>query len=137
MTTDQPSPSAFPVSPAQLTVLLLCVVSIYFIIGFYGKSLESYRINQRAAQIRQEIAELEAANEVLRARVALYATDAYVETTARDKLNLARPGDRTLIVRTQDEEVAGVEGPPPSGTGSGRSEFGHLADWLALFAGPR
>ncbi len=136
MATDTSPQPAFPVSPAQLTVLLLCVVSIYFIIGFYGKSLESYRINQRAAQIRRDIAELEAANERLRQSVAFYATDTYIETAARDKLNLARPGDRTLIVRALDQEVAGVEGPPASGVG-GRSEFGHLADWLALFAGPR
>ena len=129
-------PPAFPVSPVQLTLVVVCVVSIYFVIAFYGKSLDSYRINQRAAQVRREIARLEAENRQLEAKAASLATDAYVETAARDKLNLARPGDRSIIVLPAPSEPAGVEGPPREGPRVG-SEFGHLADWLALFFGPR
>src|ERR671933_321249 len=80
------------ISPAQLTMVVVCVVSAYFIVGFYGKSVESYRINLRAEQVQRQVAALEARKRQLQARVAYLATDGYVETAARDKLNLVKPG---------------------------------------------
>ncbi len=123
-------------SPAQITMLVVCVVSAYFVVGFYGKSVESYRISQRAEAVRRQIAQLEAQNRVLQQQVAELSTDAYVETAARDKLNLARPGDHSLVVVPAQDEVATVEGPPSPETPPAR-ELGHLGDWLALFFGDR
>src|SRR5437867_5824972 len=85
------------VSPAQLTMVVVCVVTAYFVVGFYGKSVESFRINHRAEQVQRQVAALEARNRQLRERVAYLATDGYVETAARDKLNLVKPGDHSLI----------------------------------------
>jgi cell division protein FtsB len=134
-------PPALParrLAPAQVTLLVVCVVSVYFLVGFYGKSLDSYRIGQRAAQIRREVAALEAKNRLLQERVAYLATDAYVEMAARDKLSLVKPGDRLLIVVADGQDAGWVESPPP-GDEPARPplEFGHLADWLDLFFGPR
>lgn len=131
------TPGATPslsVSPAQLTIVVVCVVCVYFIIGFYGKSLESYRINQRADEVRREVAALDARNRDLQTKVAELSTDGYAETTARDKLGLVKPGDHSLIVLPEKPDVAWVAGPPPS-TSTVRAfpEFGHLADWLAFF----
>ena len=137
MGTQPPPQPSYPVSPAQLTVIVVCLVSVYFIVGFYSKSLDSYRINQRAAEIRQQIARLEEENRALEEKVAYLATDAYVETAAREKLNLARPQDRTLVAVPAQVEVVGVEGPPPGENPRLPPAFGHLADWLALFFGPR
>ncbi len=124
------------VSPAQLTIVVVCVVSVYFVIGFYGKSLESYRISQRAEQVQREVRAIEARNRRLQERVAYLSTDGYVETAARDKLNLVKPGDRSLIVLPEKPDVAWVEAPPPRSDGSrSLNELGHTADWLALFFG--
>ena len=124
-------------SPAQLTIVVVCVVSVYFLIGFYGKSLDGYRISQRAEQVRREVADLEARNKVLQDKVAYYATDGYVETAARDKLNLVKPGDYSLVVLPEKQEVAWVESLP---AGAERQttfpELGHLDDWLAIFFDP-
>ncbi|MGH2370114.1 MAG: FtsB family cell division protein [Chloroflexota bacterium] len=126
------------ISPPRLTMLVVCVVSVYFIVGFYSKSVESYRINQRAAQVRQEVAELESQNEGLQARVAYLATDTYVETAARDKLNLVRPGDRSLVIVPEQSAIMGPAGPPPRREPSRfLAEFGHFEEWLALFFSPR
>lgn len=133
-----PAPSSFfQISPAQLTMMVVCLVSVYFIVGFYGKSLESYRINQREAQVRQEVARLEQKNGELRAQVAYLSTDAYVETAARDKLNLVRPGDHALVMVQAQAEQALVPAPPPADPSASLREFGHLAQWLALFFGSR
>ena len=127
----------FSISPPQLTLLVVCIVSVYFVVGFYGKSVDSYRINQRAARIQRDIARLEAENKLLQDKVAYLATDAYLETAARDKLNLARPGDRALVVVPAQVEVPWVEPPPRPDPYGVPAEFGHAADWLALFFGPR
>jgi hypothetical protein len=130
-------PTGFTISPAQLTIVVVCVVSVYFVIGFYGKSLESYRINLRADQVRREVAALEDRNRELRDKVTELATDGYVETAARDKLGLVKPGDRALVVLPEKPDVAWVDGPPP-GVDPPRSvaELGHVGDWLAVFLGP-
>ena len=117
---------------------MVCVVSVYFVIGFYSKSLESYRINLRAEQVRREVSALEEQNRVLRDKVAYLGTDGYVETAARDKLGLVRPGDRALVVLPEKPDVAWVEGPPPGADTPSKTvaELGHVADWLAVFFGP-
>jgi cell division protein FtsB len=126
------------VSPAQLTVLVICIVSIFFVANFYGKSMDSYRINQRAALARQENARLEAQIKVLQETVSYLSTESYLETAAREKLNLVKPGDRPLVVLPAVAEMATVAGPPP-GAERARplAELGHAADWLVLFFGSR
>lgn len=129
-------PAGFSISPAQLTVLVVCVITVYFVISFYTKSLESFRISQRADVVQRELKELEATNKQLRQKVADLSAQAYVEMAARDKLNLSRPGDRSLLV-LDDVEVAGVTS-PPAGAEMARAsiELGHLGEWLALFFAP-
>lgn len=125
-------------SPAQLTVLVICIVSIFFVANFYGKSMDSYRINQRATLARQENARLEAKIKQLQEDVAYLSTESYLETAAREKLNLVKPGDRPLVILPVGAEMATVAGPPP---GAERprplAELGHAADWLVLFFGSR
>lgn len=126
-------------------MLIVCVVSIYFVINFYGKSLEAYRISQRATDVRREIVRLEADIRRLKAQVAYYQTDDYIELTARDKLNLVRPGDRPVIVlpveptplASGDEEMP-VARPPADARRTPRDpELGHLPGWVALIIAPR
>ena len=128
----------FTVSAPHLTMLVVCVVSVYFIVGFYGKSLDSYRMNQRARAVQQEIALLEAQNRELQASIAYLQSDAYVETAGRDKLNLARPGDRSVVIVPAPSTPVGPPGPPPArGVTTRLPDFGHLEEWVELFFGAR
>jgi cell division protein FtsL len=128
----------FSLSPAQLTVLVICVVSIFFVANFYGKSMDSYRINQRAVQARRENARLEQKIKTLQAEVDQLATESALETTAREKLNLVKPGDRPIVILPAAVEVATVAGPPPGAEATRPlAELGHAADWLVLFFGAR
>jgi cell division protein FtsL len=138
MATELGGRQPFSISPPHVTMLVVCVVLIYFVIGFYGKSLDSYRMNQRVAAVRQEIAALEATNRDLQARVAYLNTEAYVEMTAREKLNLARPGDRSLVMIPARNGPIGPPGPPTGQRPAARvPEVGYLPEWVALFFGPR
>lgn len=136
MSAGPPPPPArsFTVSPPQLTLLVVCVVAVYFTVGFFGKSAESYRLSQRAADVRRQIGVLEQQNAALRDRVAYLSTDAFVETTARDKLNLVRPGDRSLVAIDAEPLVVGVAAPPAEPDRYRVfPQLGHLDDWLTLF----
>jgi Septum formation initiator len=134
MASDPGGRQPFSVSPPHLTMLVVGVVAVYFIVGFYGKSLDSYRIGQRAAEVHQEIAQLEARIRELQAEVAYVQSDDYVERAAREKLNLARSGDRSVVILRGQTEALGPPGPPPAA--SPGPSFGHLEEWLDLFFGP-
>ena len=135
---SSPGTGRFTLSPAQLTVLVVCVVSIFFVANFYGKSMDSYRINQRAALARRENARLEQQIKELEAKVSEMATESFLETTAREKLNLVKPGDKPIVVLPATAEMATVAGPPP-GADQARplAALGHAADWLVFFFGAR
>jgi cell division protein FtsB len=126
------------ISPARLTILVVCCVSIYFIVAFYGKSLDSYQLNQRANAVRRENARLEAQIKELQDRVAHLSTESFVETAAREKLNLVKQGDRPIVILPAQIDVATVEGPPsPSDFPRPLANLGHAAEWLFLFFGNR
>jgi cell division protein FtsL len=135
MASDPGGRQPFSVSPPHLTMLVVGVVAVYFIVGFYGQSLDSYRLGQRAAEVRQEIAKLEARNRELQSDVAYLQSDDYVERAAREKLNLAHPGDRSVVILRGQTEAVGPPGPPPAPPPG--PSFGHLEEWLDLFFGPR
>lgn len=129
---------ALTVSPPQVTMLVVCLVSIFFIVNFYSKSLDSYRLNQRAALIHRENARLEEQIKALQERVAYLSTEAYVETAAREKLNLIKPGDRSIIIIPAEPQIATVAEPPATPEhSSALVEFGYLTNWLDLFFGTR
>ncbi len=137
MTTTPPEARpALTVSPPQVTMLVVCLVSIFFIVNFYSKSLDSYRLNQRAAQIHRENARLEGQIKALQERVAYFSTEGYVETAAREKLNLIKPGDRPIIIIPAEPQIATVAEPPTAPEhGYPFATFGYLAKWMDLFFG--
>ncbi len=133
-----PEGRRFPISPPQLTILIVCAVSIFFIINFYSKSLDAYKINQRAVHARLENAKLEAQIKVWQQKVAYLSTDSYLETAAREKLDLIKTGDHPVLVLPSDIEIATVASPPPAtDTPHPFARLGHAADWLILFFGNR
>ena len=134
----RPEARRFPISPPQLTLLVACAVSIFFFINFYSKSLDAYKINQRAVAARLVNAKLEARIKVWQQKVAYLSTDSYLETAAREKLDLIKAGDHPIVVLPSDIEVATVASPPPPA--ENRHPFpqlGHATDWLVLFFGNR
>lgn len=142
-----PSPLPLSVSPAQLTVLVVCVVSVYFVANFYEKSLQAYRISQRATEVHRDIDRLEADIQRLKAEIAYYQTDEYVEVMARNNLSLVKPGDRPVIVLPAEptpaaEQAQGAEirasPTAPATTHLPRDpELGYIPSWVAVFFAPR
>ena len=139
MASDPGARQSFSVSPAHLTMLVVCVVSVYFIVGFYGKSLDSYRINQRALVVRQEIAQLETQNRQLQDRDRLLP----VRSLHRDGgARQAQPGPARRPLGGDSARAPGGHRPAGALLG-GRQRaalaisFGHLGEWVELFLGQR
>lgn len=121
------------------------LVLLYLLVRFYDTSIESYRLEQRAEVVRQEIARLESDNQALATQVAQARTAEYVELIAREHLNMIRPGDRPLVMlrepppaaHTQPLPVpaAAPQPPPPVAPSVPPAGFGHVGEWLNLFFG--
>ncbi len=133
-------------SPRLAPVLIGCVVLVllYLLVRFYDASVGSYRLEQRAAVVRQEIARLESDNQALATQVAQAQTDEYVELIARERLNMIRPGDRPLVMLREQPPAAARAQPLPAAVPQPapalapprlRVGFGHVGEWLNLFFG--
>lgn len=96
--------------------------------------MEVYQLNQQAAVIRQEIAQLKDRNTELRRQTEYLQSPDYVEKVAREQLNLVRPGDVPLVVVSPVGKETPVEArPAPSQT---RPEiFPNWQRWWDFFFG--
>lgn len=132
-------------SPRLAPVLIggVVLVLLYLLVRFYDTSIESYRLEQRAEVVRQEIARLESDNQALATQVAQARTDEYVELIARERLNMIRPGDRPLVMLREQPPAARPQPlPAPAAAPQPalappvpRAGFGYVGEWLNLFFG--
>lgn len=140
-------PARFPLRLFHVLAIFVVLATLYLLANFYGTSVESYWLEQRAQDARRDIARLEKENQFLIARVARAKTDDYIETIARDRLNMIRSGDRPLIMlRVKKDPTPRLESlPRPMGDSLPKREaaslpmltrFGHVNAWLSLFFGP-
>ena len=131
-------------SPRLAPVLIggVVLVLLYLLVRFYDTSVESYRLEQRAEVVRQEIARLESDNQALATQVAQARTDEYIELIARERLNMIRPGDRPLVMLREPPPAPPHPLPAPAAAPQPavapplpRAGFGHVGAWLNLFFG--
>ncbi len=135
-------------SPRLALVLIggVVLVLLYLLVRFYDTTVESYRLEQRAEAVRQELARLESENQALATQVARARTDEYVELVARERLNMIRPGDRPLVMLRAQPPPAPLPQPLPVPAAAPQPQpalvppvpltgFGHVGEWLKLFFG--
>ncbi|MDO8689183.1 MAG: septum formation initiator family protein [Dehalococcoidia bacterium] len=77
------------------------------------KAMEVYQLNQQAASIRQDIAQLKDRNAELRRQMEYVQSPEYVEKVAREQLNLVKPDDIPLVLVSPLVKVASG-GPSPA-----------------------
>lgn len=129
-----------------MLIAFVVLVLFYLLANFYATSVESYGLEQRAEAARREIERLERDNQVLATQVAQARTDEYVELTARERLNMIRPGDRPLVMLREQPPVVLPAQPLPAPAAAPQPQpmvappmplagFGHVGEWLTLFFG--
>ncbi|MAG36977.1 MAG: hypothetical protein CL878_12145 [Dehalococcoidia bacterium] len=139
-------PSRLSLRLVHALVIFVGLVTLYLLANFYGTSVESYWLEQRAEEARQEIARVERDNQALATQVARARTEEYIELIARERLNMIRPGDRPLVMLRENQEAlsrAQPLPPPPAlplpqpvpAVPTPLARLGHVSEWLNLFFG--
>lgn len=86
---------------------VIAFILAYFIVSFLASSYDLWKLNREAAQIRIQLAQLEAKNGELKKKIAQVQSNTYVEKVAREQLGLVKK-DETLIITTGDAKTPGV-----------------------------
>ena len=133
----QPVPPARPprvfrarVSRGRLVTLVALTVMGGFLALQVGREVHAnFTITQRAADLRLEIAEVEAENRELARQLDYLRSDAYISQEARRLLNLGSADERVLII------PPGAEASLPVPLGTTPPERPMLQQWMQLFFG--
>jgi cell division protein FtsB len=99
---DEPLVVRRPIGPPPLALRLAAVLAVplllYVLVATGQKALDNYRLNQEADALRAQVVALRGDNLALQAAIEQSRTDAAIETIAREKLNLIKPGDRPVVL---------------------------------------
>lgn len=85
-------------NPGRLPVLLFIVFLIYLLIVTGNQFGQLCTLETSVKQAERELKEVQAQNAALWERVRLLQSDAYVESLAREKFGLVKPGEVPVIV---------------------------------------
>ena len=118
----------------RLVIVLVLIVGAYFLVAFGEQAWKARQLDAEVAQSQAAVDDLTAQQQALQGQLKEYSSDqylAYVESTAREDLNLSRPGEKVMLVRW----VGGAPAAPsPSPTAAAKSTTEANWDkWLQLF----
>jgi cell division protein FtsB len=118
----------------RLVIVLVLLVGAYFLVAFGEQAWKARQLDAEVAERQAAVNDLTAQKQVLQSQLKEYSSDqylAYVERTARQDLNLSRPGEKVLVVRWQG---TAPPTPSPSPTASSKPpEKANWDKWLRLF----
>jgi cell division protein FtsL len=90
---------------SKILVVLLCTgIILFLVISSLRIEQEKRHLQERIAEIDQEIAVLQEQNEALQSGVEESRTDFFMERTARDVLGLKREGEQVVAIVFPEEE---------------------------------
>src|SRR3989304_3596712 len=89
----------WPGTPLAWVVLsILLPFLLYFLFATAGKAVETYRFKRDEAQLRKEIAELQARYAELEGQRDFSRSEAYIDQIARAERGYIKPGERAVVV---------------------------------------
>ncbi|HPI67458.1 MAG TPA: septum formation initiator family protein [bacterium] len=83
---------------------LLCLIFLFTSFAIYKQLNRQKQIDLSNEKIKNDIVQLEAQNKELEQLIAYFSSSEFVEKEAREKLNMAKPGEKTLVI-TQDKNT--------------------------------
>ncbi len=91
--------------------LLLVFFAIFIFIGIKlaQEMYREYKINKEIEYLKDEITKYDKENNDLEKMLDYYKTLSYKETEARKKLNLQKPGEKTILIDSAGEESGAEE----------------------------
>ncbi len=119
----------------KVFVVLAIPLLAYLSFSTAKKALEVYQLNQQAASIRQDIAQLKDRNAELRRQMEYVQSMDYVEKVAREQLNLVKPDDIPLVLVSPVVKATSVEPSPAPQPARSQDIPPNWKRWWNLFFG--
>lgn len=89
----------FPARQILIAALLAVLALVAF--SFARVVVVEYQLRSQEQALRQNVAELKAENQRLKAQIAYLQTDRAIEQLAREELGWTMPGDTAVVVRVE------------------------------------
>jgi cell division protein FtsB len=89
--------------PKKLVVIIVIIISFYIIFSLFKQIFNALDAGKRLDKQADEVSQLQDKNRSLRTKLNEVEQPEYIEKIARDKLNLSKPDETTVII--PDEEV--------------------------------
>jgi len=83
---------------AKTIFWLLCLIFLLTSFAIYKQLNRQKQIDLSNQKIKTDIAQLEAQNKELEQLIAYFSSSEFVEKEAREKLNMAKPDEKTLVI---------------------------------------
>jgi cell division protein FtsB len=84
--------------------IFVLTLSLFLMADLGRRAAANYTINQQAEGYRQQLAGVTAEHDRLEEELAYVRSDAYVEEIARTQLKWSRPGEKTVILVSEDPQ---------------------------------
>lgn len=84
---------------SNIILWLMIIVIIYVFAILAAESSKNYQLRSKSDDLESQIVRLQGQIEDLGYKVTYYKTDAYREVLAREKLNVAAPGESVIIIK--------------------------------------
>ncbi len=92
-------------------LVIFGITLIYLAIGNWRIAVQRINLVKSTANLMQEVKKLEARNSDLQNQISQVKTDDYLEKTARNRLNLKKPGEEVVAIIPGEQKP--VEAPKP------------------------
>lgn len=103
MQTALPRRRRFNLVKSRLPVLLIIILLLYFAISLGFQLNKLWAMQQSIAEMQERVVDLRQENEYLWNRLTILESEGYIEETARERLNLIKPGETRIVpVPTED-----------------------------------
>ena len=87
----------------NLTYLTLSLITLAVLFNLCNSIINTYRSNHRLARLKKEVEQSEEKITALKKQLEEQESDDFIEEQARNKLNLIKPGEKTVILGEKDE----------------------------------
>ena len=87
--------------------LIIIVVGALLILNFSRDILKLLKAGDRLKEAEEKVTRLEKEHQALQEKREFYASEEFVEQEARNKLNMARPGETIVILPPNVKEILG------------------------------
>ncbi len=123
------------ISIQNVGLVVVCVVSMTWLWGSVATLQQNYTYQQQVDTNSQRIELMKLQNQNAHYMSAYYKSDEYLELAARQRLGLAKPGER-LVILPSSEGIVDTS-PQDSPATKSVSTVSPFAKWLEFFFGDR